>query len=124
MPTRWRLSAGQRIGALLREALELDGVQQVESACDVAFCKFRAARRATPAHSRAGQQVLHHGQAFDQIVFPEHHADPAPRAPQRAAGQLLEILSAGKQDLARGRSDQPVHAADQRALAVLMMMVV
>jgi hypothetical protein len=62
------------------------------------------------------QEVLHHRQALHQVELLEHHADVAARAPQFGAIQLHEILAV-EDDLTEGRLDQPVDAADERALA-------
>ena len=102
----------------MREAGETDDVEQLERAADVLRRKL-APPRAPRRHvaQPPAQQVLHHGQALDQVVFLEHHADVAARVAQRRAGKPREI-GAVEQDLARGRLDQPVDAADQRVLPV------
>jgi hypothetical protein len=103
MPTRWRWPP--------------DDVEQVKRLVDIGLRKF-----AQPCFERrhvaqtAGQQVFHYGQALDQVVFLEHHADAAARLPQRTARQPDEVVPL-KQDGTGRRFDEPVDAAYERALA-------
>src|SRR5262249_2193456 len=62
------------------------------------------------------EQVLHDGEALDEVVLLEHHADVAPRFAQLTPVELHEIPSL-EQDLALRRLDEPVDASDERALA-------
>ena len=117
MPTRWRWPPESWSARWVAKLAQADRVEELEGAIDVGGRK--------PAQTRApdrdvaepaAQHVLDHREPLDQIVLLEHHADAPARRAQRAAVQPREVL-AHEQDLARGRVDQAVDAADQRRLA-------
>ncbi|MNI49544.1 hypothetical protein D3C73_1041580 [compost metagenome] len=115
------LAARQRIRALVRKARQPDGIQQLVGVLDVFGLKAAhpgLERRGVPQSAR--QQVFHHGQAFNQVVFLEHHADAPTRAAQRRAthaGQVHAAFLGLQHDLALGGFDQPVDATQKRAFA-------
>ena len=117
MPTRWRCPPDSASARRVAKP-ERPTASSSSKARSMSASRESAQPRAPGRHvaEPPAQQVLHHRQALDQVVFLEHHADPAARPAQAAAGQLGEVLAA-EQDLARGRLDQPVDAADQRGLA-------
>ena len=111
------LATGERVGAAAREGGEADDAEHIEGTLDVIRRKFTAPR--TPwryVTQTARQDVLHHCQALDQVVFLEHHADAPPHPAQRLAREPDE-LHALELDLPCARLDQTIDAADQRALA-------
>ena len=80
------LSARQGIGALGCRPRKPHRIQEVEGPLNVAFGKF--AQPCAPDRNiaeAAAQQILHDGQALDEIVLLEHHADATARVPQGAA---------------------------------------
>jgi hypothetical protein len=108
------LAAGELVGALVRERAEPDRIEQLKRAVNV--LGIEPAQPGSPycdVAEAAGQHVLDHRQAFHQIIFLEHHADTAADPAQLASVELRDVL-AEEQDLAGGRIDQPVDAADQR----------
>ena len=112
------LAAGELVGALGGEVAEPDGVEQLEGAVDIGGRKL-AQPGAPHRHiaEPAAQHVLDHREPLDQIVFLEHHADaPARHRAIRGRASLARSWPRNM-DLARGRIDQPVDAADQRRLA-------
>ena len=117
MPDALPLAAGQAVGAGVSEAAEPHRLEQLERPVDVARGEApqpRRERRHVPEAS--AEDVLHHRQALHEVVLLEHHADVAPHRAQLAFLQAGEV-PAVEDDLARGRLDQPVDAADQRRLA-------
>jgi hypothetical protein len=106
MPTRWRwppesasaLEHGERAGDVLRRV----AAQQRGHEAD---------RTQSPR-----QQVLHHGQSIHQVELLEDHADAAPGLTQFARRQADDVGGA-ETDAPGRRLDQPVDAADERALA-------
>ena len=110
MPTRWRWPPDSASARWLAKPGKPDRVEQLEGARDVAFGKF-AQPGAPDRHvaEPAAQQVLHHGQALDQIVFLEHHADAAPRA-AAARGRTAS------RDPARETGSRPRSAATSRLM--------
>ena len=107
------LPAGQFVRALVGHMSKAHAVQKAEGFVDVRLRK--PAQKAAPEPDiaqAAGQHVFHHGQALDQRVFLKDHAHAAAFAAQRARGQAGQFHIA-QIDLARGRFDQPVDAADQ-----------
>ena len=87
------LAAGQRIGALRSRSRQGRRRRAARTPR-----RYRRRELAPPRPPRrhvaraAAEQVLHHGQALDQVVLLEHHADAPPRLAQRRAGQLGEIV--------------------------------
>ncbi len=117
MPTRWRCPPDNASARRGRETGQSDRIKQIECARNILGRKFTQPR--APGRDIAeptAEQVLHHGQAFDQIVFLEHHPDSPPGIAKRAPRKPGEILSP-EQDLPRSRLHQPIDATDQRALA-------
>ncbi len=112
------LPARQRVGALRREAGQADRVEQLESAAGCRAREICAARRATPARSRAGRTA---GSPSPSGVRP----DCIPGTPCRSgAGRCFSCRPESRPDPARETGfrrtvglHQAVDAADQRALA-------
>ncbi len=93
---------------------EPHGIEKREGTVDIGLRELpqESPPRADIAET-AREDVLHHTQAFHEVVFLENHAD----APARIA--QIPPLEAGKvfsleQDIARRGVHQPVDAADQR----------
>ena len=107
------LSAGKLVSALSGKIPEADRIEQMEGALHVLRRKFAQPR--TPHRYIAepsAKHVLDNREALHQVVFLKHHAHAPPRKPQLPAVKTRQILAA-KQDLAGGRIDQPVDAANQ-----------
>ena len=111
------LAAGEAVGALVDVLGEADPVEQAQRLGDVVLGVHAqdAAQRAGVAEP-AGQHVVHHREPLDQVELLEDHADVAALQPHLGIGEL-EQVDAVEHDLAAGRLDQPVDAADQRRLA-------
>src|SRR3546814_20623699 len=63
-----------------------------------------------------GLAIFHHREALDQRVLLEGHAH-APARPPQGGGAERRQLQVTQEDLAAGRLDQAIDAADQRGLA-------
>src|SRR3546814_9539958 len=102
---------------LVHHVVEADSAEQAESLID-----FRLRELAEPAPPEAdvaeapGEHVLHHREALDQRVLLEDHAH-APARPPQGVGAERRQLQVTQEDLAAGRLDQAIDAADQRGLA-------
>ena len=117
MPDALALAAGQRVGAALRESGEADDVEQLEGLARCRPSETCAATRATPTRSPAARTAGSPSPSGARRGCTPGTpcrcggARRAARAGRAARGPAVE------QDLARGRLDQPVDAADQRGLA-------
>ena len=111
------LSARQFVGATIGKIRQPHALQKRKG-----FLNIRLIKLASPGSPRIHvakpprEHVLHHGQSLDQVVFLKHHADAATRLTERLPRQFGEVLPL-KQNLARGRINQSIDAADQRGFA-------
>ena len=86
------LATRQRIGALVQVVNQAHAVQERHRLGDVVLA-VHAKQRAQVAHiaQPAGEHVVHHAQAVDQVELLKDHADVAPLRPHRALIQLQQV---------------------------------
>ena len=97
--------------------IESDAFEQVKGLVDIRLREL--AQKAAPEADIAeasGQHVLHHAETLDQRVLLEDHAHASARAAQFRGSEVRQ-LDITEENLAAGRFDEPIDAANQRALA-------